>query len=65
MFEETKAIYNTESATVYRKIAVSYLDYVERYINENIRVCVNQLNDIEKLYQDELDVIKNSIEGKI
>lgn len=61
MFEETKAIYDTESATLYRTIADKYIDYMIEYINKNFRVYVNKLNDINKIYKSEISTLSERI----
>ena len=63
MFEETKEIYDTDSAIFYRKIAVSYLELIENYINNNFKEYIDQLDDVRKIYQDEINAISKSIQG--
>lgn len=63
MFEETKAIYDTESATLYRTIADKYLDYMIEYINKNFKVYVNNLNDINNIYKSEISALSERIGG--
>ena len=52
MFEETKKIYDTESATLFRKIASFYLNYIEKYINEEFKPLINNLDDIKQAYME-------------
>ena len=63
MFEETKAIYDTESATLYRTIATKYIDYMIEYINNNFKVYVNSLDDIKKTYVNEINTLSSKIGG--
>jgi hypothetical protein len=63
MFEETKNIYDTESATFYRAIATKYIDYVLEYINNNFKLYLSHLDDIKKTYIDEITSISNDIGG--
>ena len=63
MFEETKTIYDTESATLYRTIATKYIDYMIEYINNNFKVYVNSLDDIKKTYVNEINALSSKIGG--
>lgn len=63
MFEETKAIYDTESATIYRKIADAYIDYVLKYINNDLKPFIGSLDDIKILYIDEISAIAKEVGG--
>lgn len=63
MFDETKAIYDTESATLYRTIANKYIDYMIEYINNNFKAYVNKLNDINNIYKSEISALSEKIGG--
>jgi len=63
MFEETKNIYDTESATLYRTIATKYIDYVLDYVNNTFKPYLGNLDDIKKTYIDEITSISNDIGG--
>lgn len=63
MLEDTKNIYDTESATLYRKIGVSYVDLVEKYLNTEFKSFIDRLDEIKKVYQDEFNAISESVQG--
>lgn len=63
LFDETKRIYDTESGDMYRQAAIDYLKTIEEYINDNYRAYINYLDNIRKLYMDEVNKISISIGG--
>ena len=64
MIEDTKNIYDTESATLYRKIAVSYIDLVHKYLNNEFKPFIDKLDEIKNVYMDEFNAISESVQGE-
>ena len=63
MINDTISIYDTESATLYRKLAETYINYIKGYLNNDFKNYINRLDEIEKVYQDEYTSIDNAIKG--
>ncbi len=63
MFSDTKKIFDTESAFIYRELANLYLDYVLNYIKNDFKVYLDSLDDIKKQYLDEISEVTKEIEG--
>ena len=63
--ENSKNIYDTESASLYRKIAINYIEIVEKYLNNEFKPYVDRLDEIKSIYTDEYNAIRKSIQGGI
>ena len=63
MIEDTKNIYDTESATIYRKIALGYIELIERYLNNDFKPYIDKLDEIRGIYIDEYNSISKSVGG--
>ena len=63
--EDSKAIYDTESASLYRKIAINYVDLIENYLNNDFKPYIDMLDEIKNIYIDEYNAIAKSIQGDI
>ena len=63
MIENTKNIYDTESATLYRKVALEYIELVQKYLNNNLKPYIDKLDEIKGVYVDEYNAIASSING--
>lgn len=61
MFDETKAIYDTESGTLYRKLADGYLSIVESYIKNSFLEQINRIDNIKASYDKEINAISQMI----
>ena len=61
--ENTKNIYDTESGTLYRKIALGYIELVQKYINNDLKSYIDKLDEIRSVYIDEYNAIAHSIHG--
>ena len=63
MIEDTKRIYDTESGTLYRTLASSYVDYVEEYLNKEFKPYVDKLDEIRNIYINEFNTVSQSLGG--
>lgn len=63
MIEDTKKVYDTESATLYRKIAIEYAKYVEYYLKNDFKEYVDKLAKIEEIYLNENALLESRIQG--
>ena len=63
MIEETKAIYDTESATIYRAIAIKYIELIKNSLNNEFKPYIDKLNEIAKIYNSEYHAISESVGG--
>lgn len=61
--ENSKNIYDTESATLYRKVAIGYIEIVEKYLNNEFKPYIDKLDEIKGIYTDEYNAIRKSIQG--
>lgn len=64
MIEETKSIYDTESATLYRTVATGYLDLIEKYLNNDFKPYIDKLDEISNIYTNEFNAVSQSIGGE-
>lgn len=65
MIEETKSIYDTESATLYRTVATGYLDLIEKYLNNDFKPYIDKLDEISGIYTSEFNAVSQSVGGEI
>ena len=63
MVEDTKRIYDTESGTMYRTLAISYLELIERYLNNDFKPYIDRLDEINKSYMSVFNDVSQSIGG--
>ena len=63
IIENTQNIYDTESATLYRKVALGYIELVQKYLNNNLKPYIDKLDKIKNAYVDEYNAIADSITG--
>ena len=63
MIDDTKNVYDTESANLYRKIADAYIDLVKKYLNTDFKPFVDKLDEIKDIYLREYNTIFESIQG--
>ena len=63
MIEDTKKVYDTDSATLYRKIAIEYAKYVEYYLRNDFKEYVDKLAKIEEIYLNENALLESRIQG--
>lgn len=63
IIENTKNIYDTESATLYRKVALGYIELVQKYLNNELKPYIDKLDEIKNIYIDEYNAIANSVNG--
>ncbi len=61
--ENTKNIYETESGNLYRKIALGYIEFVQNYLNNDLKPYIGRLDEIKSVYIDEYNAIAYSIHG--
>ena len=61
MIEETKNIYDTDSATNYRKMGSLYLAIAIKYLNNNVKPYIDSLDDIKQIYLDTHNILSKSI----
>ena len=55
IIEDTQNIYYTESATLYRKIAINYIEFVRNYINNDFKEFIDRIDEVKKIYLDEVE----------
>ena len=63
MIDDTKSIYDTESATLYRAIANTYIDLVKKYLNNEFKPFIDKLDEIKGIYLNEINLDLESIQG--
>lgn len=63
MIDDTKSIYDTESANLYRTIADAYIGLVKKYLNTDFKPFVDKLDEIKDIYLREYNTIFESIQG--
>lgn len=63
MIEDTKKVYDTDSATLYRKITIEYAKYVEYYLRNDFKEYVDKLAKIEEIYLNENALLESRIQG--
>ncbi len=63
MIDDTKSIYDTESATLYRTIANTYIDLVKKYLNNEFKPFIDKLDEIKGIYLNEINLDLESIQG--
>lgn len=63
MIEETKNIYDTDSATKYREIGSLYSDIGIKYLNNNMKPYIDSLDDIKQIYMEIYNKESNSVNG--
>lgn len=61
--EDTKKVYDTESATLYRKVVLNYIDLVEKYLNSDFKPYIDRLDEIKSIYTDEYNTIAREVRG--
>ena len=62
--DDSQKIYDTESATLYRKISLAYIEIVQKYINDNFIPYINLLDKAKDNYQAAYDNISGMIQGR-
>ena len=63
MIDDSKSVYDTESATIYRKIADGYAELILKYINNDFKPYIDGMDDIKNAYIVEYSAISKSIQG--
>lgn len=63
IIENSKNIFDTESATLYRKVSLSYIELVQKYLNDELKPFIDRLDEIKGIYIDEYNAIATSING--
>ena len=63
IIENSKNIFDTESATLYRKVSLSYIELVQKYLNNELKPFIDRLDEIKGIYIDEYNAIATSING--
>ena len=63
MINDTKNVYDTESANLYRTIADAYIDLVKKYLNTDFKPFVDKLDEVKDIYLREYNTIFESIQG--
>ena len=64
MIEDTKNVYDTESGNLYRNVAVGYVEYASKYINNSLKLCIDNLDSIKKTYIELYGIMNNSTKGE-
>lgn len=62
MIEETKAIYDTESATLFRKVATMYAELLEKFLNDELKPYIDKLDEIKKAYLEEVAAVEKNVQ---
>ena len=60
---EDQNIYYTESATLYRKIAINYIESVRNYINNDFKEFIDRIDEVKKIYIDEYNRMDSFVRG--
>ena len=63
IIEDTQNIYYTESATLYRKIAINYIESVRNYINNDFKEFIDRIDEVKKIYIDEYNRMDSFVRG--
>ncbi len=63
IIEDTQNIYYTESATLYRKIAINYIEFVRNYINNDFKEFIDRIDEVKKIYIDEYNQMDSFVRG--
>ncbi len=61
MIEDTKNVYNTESATYFRDICAKYMDLNVSYLKNIFKEYVDSLDDICKIYENRIQNVSKRI----
>ena len=61
IIEDTQNIYYTESATLYRKIAINYIESVRNYINNDFKEFIDRIDKVKS----RVSSIASSISGEV
>ena len=64
MIDDTKNIYDTNSANYFRKIADGYIEQVEIYLNNDFKIYIDKLDDIIKEYSNYQAINDENIKEK-
>lgn len=65
IIENTQKIYDTESATLYRKVALGYIEIVQKYLINDFKPYIDRLDEIKSIYIDEYNAIAKDIQGAV
>lgn len=65
IIEESKLIYDTESATLFRRIANSYVEIMKQYLNNECKPYINKLDEVKNKYIEQINAISGSIYGGV
>lgn len=63
IIEDTQNIYYTESATLYRKIAINYIESFRNYINNDFKEFIDRIDEVKKIYIDEYNRMDSFVHG--
>ena len=63
MIEDTKNVYDTESATLYREMGSLYLEMGIKYLNNSMKPYIDSIDDIKDIYVDSYNKFSNSVNG--
>lgn len=63
MIEDTVNIYDTESGALYRKVAIAYANIVLRYLNNELKPHIDKLDEIKRIYLEEINAVSDSVGG--
>ena len=61
MIENTKEVYDTESAKYFRTIASEYMKIALIYLNNDFKICADKLNDVIKIYSETNESINKMV----
>lgn len=61
--ENSQNIYDTESATLYRKVVLGYIEIVEKYLSGEFKSYIDRLDEIKSIYIDEYNAIRKAVSG--
>lgn len=63
LIEDSVAIYDTESATLFRKVGLSYIELMRKYINDDLKVYIDKLEFAQNTYLEEVNETSQTIGG--
>ncbi len=63
MIEDTKQVYDTESAKYFRKIVKEYMEIAKIYLNNDFKLYIDKLDDIIEKYNTLSQDVFNNING--